>query len=75
MIDKETILAERLDAIRQRDEWQQKAGEAQALAQRAQQMGQEAVQGILIANGAIQQNDAYLKKLQELPITEKEPAS
>lgn len=63
IIDKAEVEAERLDAIRQRDEWQQKANEAQILAQRAQQMGQEAAQGILTANGAIQQNDAYLKKL------------
>jgi hypothetical protein len=74
IIDRATIEAERLDAIRQRDEYQQKANEAQALSQRAQQMAQEAAQGILIANGMIQQNDFYLKMLSTKGPTDEAPA-
>lgn len=65
-LDREAVTAERLDAIRQRDEAQQQANEAQALLQRAQQMGQEAGQRLLVANGMVQQNDAYLKLLDKL---------
>lgn len=72
MIDRAKIEAERLDAIRQRDEAQQQANEAQAMSVRAQQLGQEAAQKILVANGAIQQNDAYLKMLDAASVVEKD---
>lgn len=66
VISREMIVNERLDAIRQRDEAQQKATEAQTMMQRAQQLQQEAAQAALVANGAIQQNDAFLKMLDKL---------
>lgn len=58
------IEAEKADAIRQRDAAQQAANEAAALAQRAQQMGQEAAQKMLVASGAVQQCDAFLRVLE-----------
>lgn len=63
-LDRAAIEAEKADAIRQRDAAQQAANEAAALAQRAQQMGQEAAQKMLVASGAVQQCDAFLRVLE-----------
>jgi hypothetical protein len=60
MIDKETLLAEKADALRLRDE-------AQAKLQTAQQVAQQAQTDVIGYTYASQQIDALLLKLEAKP--------
>lgn len=65
-LDRALIESERLDAIRQRDEAQQQLNAAAQQIHAGQQLQQQAQSKLLIAEGMVQQNDAYLKKLETL---------
>lgn len=65
ILDRALIESELLDAKAQRDAAQQKLNESQALAQQAQQNANAAQAMIFTSSGAIQQNEAYLKKLDD----------
>ena len=74
MIDRTTIEGELTDAKAQRDSAQQQLNQAQAMSQQAAQAAQAAQAMIFTCNGSIQQNEAYLKKLDESEKRDEAPA-
>lgn len=74
MIERWQIEAERLDAQRQRDNAQQALNAAVAAQQRAQSDAQAAQAMLYIATGAVQQCDAFLKKLETIDAQPPAPA-